>query len=293
MTDSWDHNLQRNDEEPPEPASPTRQTGLWIVAALLAAAALVAVYVAFFVDRSTPEAPAATVSTPAAAPQAKQQGVRPLGGEPLPVTVPPLDETDALVRRLVRDLSRHPQIAAWLATQYRIRNFTVVVTNVAEGKTPSGLVPELRPRAGFRMIERGDALYLDPQTYERYSGLADAVASIDPVGSSRLYATLKPRIEEAHRDLGYLDVSFDSMLERAIVLLLKTPVQDGVIGVEPRGIVQGFADAELEDLPAAQKQLLRMGPRNARVVQMKLREIALALGIPPERLPASESPARQ
>jgi hypothetical protein len=29
-----------------------------------------------------------------------------------------------------------------------------------------------------------------------------------------------------------------------------------------------------------------MGPRHARAIQARLREIALALGIPPERLPA-------
>jgi hypothetical protein len=75
------------------------------------------------------------------------------------------------------------------------------------------------------------------------------------------------------------------MLERAIVLLLKTPVREGTLAVEPRGIVYGFADAELEKLTAAQKQLLRMGPGNVRVVQRTLRDIALALGIPPERLP--------
>jgi len=42
----------------------------------------------------------------------------------------------------------------------------------------------------------------------------------------------------------------------------------------------------LEGLTAAQKQLLRTGPRNVRIIQSSLRQIALALGIPPERLPA-------
>jgi hypothetical protein len=56
--------------------------------------------------------------------------------------------------------------------------------------------------------------------------------------------------------------------------------------VEPRGIVYGFVDPNLESLQAAQKQLLRMGPDNARTVQRALREIALALGIPQGRLPS-------
>jgi len=51
------------------------------------------------------------------------------------------------------------------------------------------------------------------------------------------------------------------------------------------GVGYAFADAGEEDLAPAQKQLLRMGPANARAVQAKLREIALALGIPSARLP--------
>ena len=39
------------------------------------------------------------------------------------------------------------------------------------------------------------------------------------------------------------------------------------------------------ELTAAQRQLLRMGPRNVRIVQAKLREVAGHLGIPGQNLP--------
>ena len=287
MPDAWDHDILKTADEPPEPGAPRRQTGLWIIAALGVVAAVVALYVVFG-RRSTPERTTAEVPSPVKAPPP----VGPLGGDAMSIAVPPLDETDALVRKLVRDLSSHPQVAAWLATDGRIRNFTLVVTNIAEGKTPAPLLRALRPSSGFRVVEQADGLYLDPRTYERYAGLADAVASIDPAGGARLYATLKPRIEEAYRELGHADTPFDRTLERAIVQLLDTPLQEGPLRVEPRGIVYGFADEDLEELTAAQKQLLRMGPRNARVIQRALRAIALALGIPSERLPRSEPPGR-
>lgn len=289
MPESWDRELLKTADEAPEPSSPRRQTGLWIIAGLLVVAAIVATYVVFR-GGSTPEG---TATAEAPSPVKAPQPVQPLGGDAMSIAVPPLDETDDLVRKLVRALSSHPHVAAWLATEGRIRNFTVVVTNIAEGKAPAAWLRMLRPSSPFRVVERSDDLYLDPQTYERYAGLADAVASIDPAGGARLYATLKPRIEEAHRELGGLDTPFDRVLERAIVLLLKTPVEDGPVQVEPRGIVYGFADEDLEDLTAAQKQLLRMGPRNARVVQRTLRAIAVALGIPAERLPAAGHPDRQ
>jgi hypothetical protein len=78
------------------------------------------------------------------------------------------------------------------------------------------------------------------------------------------------------------------MLERAIVMLLRTPVLAGTerLRVEPRGIGYGFANPAIEELPAAQKQLLRTGPRNVAAIQSSLRDLALALGIPAGRLPA-------
>ena len=46
-----------------------------------------------------------------------------------------------------------------------------------------------------------------------------------------------------------------------------------------------YDDERLESLTPAQKQLLRMGPRNVRIIKGKLHDIALALGVPPNQLP--------
>jgi hypothetical protein len=227
-------------------------------------------------------------------PAAAAASDRPLGGEPAPVVVPPLDESDPVVRELVRKLSSHPRIAAWLATDGLVRNFTAVVANVADGRRFAVLLPSLRPDGPFRIVERDDETSIDIRSYERYSGLAEAVGALDANGTAQVYATLKPRIEEAYKELGGAPAgaaggrqaaSFDRVLERAIVALLQTPIPDEPVALEPRGIGWGFVDDELENLTPAQKQLLRMGPRNARMIQTKLREIALALGIPAERLP--------
>jgi hypothetical protein len=212
--------------------------------------------------------------------------VQPLGGTVEPIVLPPLDQSDNVVADLVRKLSSHPRVAAWLTTTGLVRNFTVVVSRVAEGKTPAKLLQPLRPTGPFRVIERDGGIYVDPRGYDRYTSLAEAVASIDAKGSASLYATVKPRIEDASRELGQPAGSFDRTLERAIVSLLETPVRDGPVRLQPQGgLDYAFADPREEGLTPAQKQLLRMGPENARIVQAKLREIAIALGIPPQRLP--------
>jgi len=268
---------EATEQVPLERVAPRRSTGVWIAAGLFLVAAAAAVYVAF--RARVPElAPAPTAPRAAAT-------TKPLGGDAPAITLPPLEQSDGVVADLVRKLSSHPQVAAWLTTNGLIRNFTVVVTNIAEGKTPAKLLPPLRPAGPFRVVERDGGIYADSRNDERYKPLADAVASIDARGAASLYATVKPRIEDADRELGQPAGSFDATLERAIVLLLETPVKGAPRRLRLHGIGYAYADPDDDQLTAAQKQLVRMGPANARVVQAKLREIALALGIPPERLP--------
>lgn len=201
-----------------------------------------------------------------------------------PANIPPLDESDSVVADLVKKLSSHPLVTSWLTTNGLIRHFAVVVANVADGQAPTALLRTIRPTGPFRVIDRKE-VFIDTRSYARYTPLADAVASLDPQACARLYATLKPRLEEAHREAGERNTTFDQTLERAIVMILKTPVPSGPVALEPHGIVYIYADPKIEAMPPAQRQLIRMGPENARTIQTKLRAIALAIGIPSERLP--------
>jgi hypothetical protein len=203
-------------------------------------------------------------------------------GEDIPL--PPLDESDALVRELVSALSSHPRVAAWLTTDGLIRNYTVVVINVAQGRGPANHLEPLAPAGPFRVSGEGSALAIDPQSYDRYNGIAEAVGALDARGAARLYATLKPRIEEASKELGSTE-EFDRILERALRMLLSTPIVEGGVPLASDSVSYKFADPKLEGLAPVQRQFLRMGPRNMRTIQAKLREIAGHAGIPPESLP--------
>ena len=210
---------------------------------------------------------------------AKPEPIKPEAGED--IDLGPLDETDPIVRQLVSRLSAHPKVAAWLATDQLIRNFAVVVVNIADGRTPVQHLRALRPTGVFVAAEDGESATIDPRSYRRYDDYADAIGALDARGTARLYATLKPRIQDAYRELGYPDGDFDRALERAIALLLDTPVEEGSVALAPRSVSWDFADPKLQSLSAAQRQFLRMGPRNMRIVKAKLREIAPLAGLTP------------
>lgn len=237
----------------------------------------------YLVFRNRPAAPAAT---PAASTAAPTDVAKALGAEVAPIDLPPLNDSDDVVRGLVKELSSHPSVLAWLMTKNLIRNFTVVVANIAAGEPAARQVTVLRPKGTFQIQEHGEDLSIDSRNYSRYLPLTTAATSIDPEGAAKLYSTLKPRINEAYAELGQGDTTFDQTLERAIVVLLQTPIPQGRVPLQPNGAVAyRFADPALEKLTPTQKMLIRFGPDNQRAVQTALRNIALALGIPPDRLP--------
>lgn len=277
MPDFDDVRLERSaaDELPPPPGSRA-----WIVIAVLVVIAGAAGWYFFLRHPRDVSVATDTIKTPAPAP-AERPAAEP--GEA--IDLPPLDASDALVRELVAKLSSHPRVAAWLTTDGLIRNFTVVVTNIANGNLPSRHLKVLAPKGDFQTRRENGTVWLDPRSYARYDDIAAAVDAIDARGAARLYATLKPRIQDANAELGDTG-SFDPTLERAIVALLKTPIVEGDVRLEPDSVTYKFADPTLESLTPVQRQFLRMGPRNVRIIQGKLREIAGYLGIPAENLPA-------
>lgn len=260
----------------------TRKGGIYAIVALAVLALGAGGY--FFMRTRTLPAPAdvRSATDQAVAPAAP---VRPLPEAGETIDLPPIDQTDAIVRELVTRLSSHPTIAAWLTTDHLIRNFTVVVENISNGKTPSGHLGKVRPTGTFQVREERGSLWIDPRSFRRYDKYADAVAALDARGAARLYATLRPRLVDAYRELGHPDGNFDQTLERAMVELLKTPVVEGDIALASKTVAYEFADPRLQSLSSAQRQFLRMGSRNVRLIQGKLREMAPFLGIPPESLP--------
>jgi hypothetical protein len=247
--------------------------------ALLAAAVLIVVAAFFYLRRERTETIQATATPSADTVKVRQDPTE-------AITLPPLDETDSLVRQLVRALSTHAVVVSWLTNERLIANFVVVTGRIADGQTPAAELKSIGPIAPFRIRTAQGALSVDPSSYHRYDRYAQAVMALDAGAAARVYETLEPRINEADRNFGGSG-AFDAVLERAIVELLKVPAADGDIALRPAGIGYAFADPRLEEMSPAQKQLFRMGPDNVRAIQAKLREIALALSIPESRLPRS------
>lgn len=278
MSDPGDFSLHSGPRQEPPPDRPG-QVWLWVS---VAAIVLLFGAGAFWFLRPAPEETAPVATEGVATPSTTDE-VSPVSGETL--DLPRLDESDAFVRNLVTGLSSRPELATWLATEGLIRNVVVVVDNIAEGATPTKHLRVFAPKSGFRAAGPDDALLVDPRSYARYDALADAVDSVDTQGLVQTYRNLRPLFDQAYIDLGHPDGNFDVALQRAISHLLATPDPPADVRLTSHVRSYHYADPALESLSEAQKLLLRMGPRNARLVKDKLREILRVLGFEERQLP--------
>lgn len=277
-----------------------KEQGLWL-GAVLAVLLAVGAAVYFLALRPAQEpAPVKEIvrtdvsGIPEASPAGEEAGkavVPPLPGQEGQETgaAPPvsLDKSDAWLRRHAKSLSPHAGFPAWLQIDRLIRVATVVAVNVAEGVSPRPHLGFLDIPKTFPVAEARGRLLLDPKGYGRYDSAAAVFGSIDARAAARLFLRLKPLFQKAYRDLGYPKGDVEEVFVAAMDRILRAPLVDGDIGLKPaaRGINLLYRDARLEGLNPAQKHLVRMGPRNAAMIQDKVREMAEALGVPKDRLP--------
>jgi len=184
------------------------------------------------------------------------------------------------VRSLLESVSASALFRRALAQGDLVRRWIVVTDNLAEGVLPRAQLGFLAPGGPFSVVNRRGKHVISPASYGRYDEFADAVASVDARAVAKVYRELHPVLEAAYRALGYPTASLDRVTARALHRLEAAPTRDGDVVVEREGRAFVFADDRLEDLGEVEKQLLRMGPRNTRLLQAKAREILDALGLP-------------
>jgi len=255
----------------PERPNPLRRSRL----PLLALAVVVAAAAVFILRRQSQAPPAE----------------EPVAAAPAPApadTVTPDAKTEssvldaANIRSLLESLSPLGTFRRWLADGDGVRRWTIITDNIAEDVSPRRQLALLAPSKPFSVVSEAGALVIAPESYRRYDGFADAIAAVDARTAASVYRALRGTLDAAYRVLGYPDRPFDRITAKALDRLERAPVRDDRVEVVDEGGVYVFAEPDLERLGAVETHLLRMGPRNTRLVQAKAKEIREALGLAAE-----------
>lgn len=193
---------------------------------------------------------------------------------PVVPVLPPLAGMDPFVRELFATLGTHPKLLEWLATDDLVGAMATAIDRLAQGQSPARDLAVLRPGQGIAVARQGGVARVAPSSYARYAPLVDAVTSVDPARLATAFITLRPRVAEAYARQGHPDGGFDEAVRRAIAVVATTPDIPDDAALVPGVGGYAYANPAFEQLPAAQKHLIRMGPDHAR----RVREAAQRFG---------------
>lgn len=236
--------------------------------------------------------------TPAAAPVTADQAPVPDAGEPQAEAS--LEEGDALLAEQPEGPSNAARLAKLLKRDGMISALTAAVNMVAEGSSPAPALTFISIPGKYTVLEEGGQpaakskkrkkkapapppqdvrVFVSPASYARYDDVTNVATSLDAASAAKKYARLRPYFDTAFKVIGRPGQRFDDVLTAAIQRLVDVKLLKGKVELERRVVVYVYKDPALEALGPAEKQFLRMGPRNGKIVQDYLRKFAQAAGL--------------
>ena len=197
--------------------------------------------------------------------------------EPEPEPLPKLDESDTLAIDKVKELSWLPTATKYINNKDLIRNFVTFIDNASRGDLAAKFSPIVSPTAKFSINEIEQEMYIDPESYKRYTPYVDTINSLNVDMAINALVFMTPLIDEAYMELGYDKGAFTNTLNQALAEMLQAPVIRNPIKVVAPSAMYKYADPQLEGLSDIQKLMLRMGPDNITKLRPKLQQIQGAL----------------
>ena len=184
-----------------------------------------------------------------------------------------LMDGDSMLRQELAATGTDSIMSKLMSNEHPINVSAAFIDGLGRGVILKKLLPGDPPKQAFSVVEEDEVIYISPSSYQRYDSYTDTLTALD---SRRLVSTfhaLRPMYEQAFQYLGLDPGDFDNTIIRALDQVLATPEIIEPIALQPKSVVYVFADPALENLPAVQKQLLRMGPDNISRIKQQARAL--------------------
>lgn len=190
--------------------------------------------------------------------------------EPAVEPLPSLFESDDPVRDALADVPLGTAGQQFLMPNNIIERSASLIYLTAQGDVPYKLVPIARPKAKFPIVDDGTQVVADPDGFTRYDPITRWIESLDAAALLDAFASFLPLFREAWGFYGEDPNYFDLAVIETLDTIIATPeidiTEERLIRKEAVWIYENPA---IESLAPVQKQILRMGPRNASAVKQK------------------------
>ena len=194
--------------------------------------------------------------------------------EPTVEPLPSLFESDDPVRDALADIPLGTAGQQYLMPNNIIERSASLIYLTAQGDVPYKLVPIARPKAKFPIVDDGTQVVADPDGFTRYDPITGWIESLDAPALVDAFADFLPLFREAWGFYGEDPNYFDLAVIETLDTIIATPeidiTEERLIRKEAVWIYESPA---IESLAPIQKQVLRMGPRNASAVKQKATQV--------------------
>lgn len=222
-----------------------------------------------------PAAPPAVAAEPVVEEAPEQVEVEEPAAPTEVVQLPSLNNSDPFVFENLRALNNGAAVIRLLADEQLIRGIVVFVENISRGSFPQTGLPYKGVAEEMPVRNLDENLFvMDPGAHARFDQIIDTFVSVDTNQAVMLYRTLQPLFQQAYAEIGYRNVDFSETLRAAINVVLRAPNVEGPYQLVKPSVMYLYADANIENMEAVQKQLIRIGPENTQKLKDKLRQFA-------------------
>lgn len=263
------------DQAPPGRArtSRHRRRRRWLLFGLIGVLAIAAV-ISIVLDQRFSREPSST-TVPKIAPRASLDGPaqprHPIAE--VAASLPPLEGSDpSLIGSLQALWDDGAGLLALLEPRDIVRNVVATVDNLPRRASATQRSPVKLPPGAFGVTSSNESIVVSSANALRYEPYVKLLDSVNAARLAQLYVRHYPLFQQAYRDLGYPNGHFNDRLVESIDVMLAAPEKKGDLKLVQPKIFHEFADRDLEQLPAGQKLMLRIGPDNAQIVKSKLFE---------------------
>lgn len=220
-----------------------------------------------------PEPPPSPIMTAIEEPAPEPSEPPPPPPEPVEDPLPRLEESDDAVRDAVGDIPLGTAGQQYLIPGNIIERSASLIYLMAQGDVPYKLLPVSRPKAAFPIRDDGTQVVTDPAGFERYDALTQWLQSLDLESLLSSLEWFIPLFREAWSYYGEDPAAFDMAVVMTLDLVIATPEIDlSEARLIRKEAVWIFEDPAIEGLAPIQKQVLRMGPENAKILKAKAAE---------------------
>ncbi|MDA8662694.1 DUF3014 domain-containing protein [Luminiphilus sp.] len=184
---------------------------------------------------------------------------------------------DQYARESIDAVNGGKALAQFVAGDYVVERAVAIIDALRRGEVPYKLLPVGKPSTTFPISDNGLRVTLDTAGFSRYDGFGQWVGGLDTPALISLLNDYELIATQALTRMGVTDFDIRSAVLAATTQILSTPQVAVDAELMRREANWVYMDPELEALSSLQKQVLRMGPENAGIVQQKARDIRGAL----------------